>query len=296
MNWLSGRSFDRRSELRTDPQAVERLLTGPAARIVAVSHGRVLTATEDDAPVPLYLKALDIKDLGERDWVFLGGHAGHDYFAVEIDEPSDLVSSPEAKFSDLRRTGPLLEADDAAILGYARAMTHWHRRSQFCSMCGRPSRRADGGHRRICTDDACASEQHPRTDSAVIVLVHHEDECLLARSPHFPPGMLSTLAGFVEPGESLEDCVIREVKEEVGVELTDVAYHSSQPWPFPQSLMVGFHARALSKSLQVDPTEIEEARWVHRSMLADESAWGDFTVPPRFAIARRLIEAWLASF
>ena len=129
----------------------------------------------------------------------------------------------------------------------------------------------------------------------MIVVVHDgEDHCLLARSPRFPPHMYSALAGFLEPGESLEDCVIREVYEEVGLQVSDVGYHSSQPWPFPRSVMIGFHARAVSKELKLDDEEIEDARWVSRDYLRAKDRWKDFFIPPRIAVARRLIDDWVA--
>src|SRR5262249_49094954 len=155
-----------------------------------------------------------------------------------------LALADEVEFTDLRRVGPLLERFEGSLLAYARGITYWHQRHRFCGVCGAPTRSRDAGHVRVCLNETCKTQHFPRTDPAVIMLVHDGDRCLLGRQSVWPTGMHSTLAGFVEPGESLEEAVAREVREETAIEVTDVAYHSSQPWPFPSSVMLGFHARA----------------------------------------------------
>ena len=175
-------------------------------------------------------------------------------------------------------------------------MVHWHQQHRFCSVCGHPTEPKEAGHKRQCVNPACGAEHFPRTDAAMIVIVHDGgDRCLLARSPRFPPNMYSALAGFLEPGESLEDCVVREVYEEVGLRVTDVRYHSSQPWPFPRSVMIGFHARAENTDLTLDEEEIEDARWVTRDFLRAKDQWQNFFIPPRIAVARHLIDDWIAN-
>ena len=209
--------------------------------------------------------------------------------------PAVAASAGSAKFIDLRSVGPSLARRDGALLAYARGLSHWHDRHRFCGVCGAPSEVQSGGHVRVCTNETCKAEHFPRTDPAVIMLVHHGDKCLLGRSPHFPRGMHSTLAGFVEPGESFEDAVAREVYEEVRVKVKNVTYRSSQPWPFPASVMIGFLAEAESLDFSVNESELEAARWLSREDLKPENMPkdGSFFMPRRDSIARRLIEEWL---
>lgn len=293
-NWLEGAGPDRRADLRNEPEELRALLSDASTRILGLTEGRLLTVKTDDGNIaPRWLQPADVPDLDVESALFLGFSGSAAVFAVDVSDPGVPPNWGDVTSADLRRTGPLLSEEDASLWAYARALAWWHRRHRFCPVCGAATRTVDGGHRRVCTAEACGSEQHPRTDPAVIVLVTHGEQCLLARSPRFPPGMYSALAGFVEPGESLEDCVRREVFEEVGVRVEDVRYHSSQPWPFPQSLMVGFLARATHTELKLDPVEIEDAFWLEREVLSDEARWEGFSVPPPFAIARRLMQAWL---
>ena len=211
------------------------------------------------------------------------------------DAPVDRLGR---RFADLREMGSLLPADEAALVAYARAIIWWHRRHRFCGVCGAATEPAEAGHVRRCTDPDCAQPAFPRTDPAVIVLVHDGDRILLGRQRGWPAAMHSVLAGFVEPGESLESCVVREVREESGIVVDDIRYHSSQPWPFPQSLMVGFFARATTRDITIDESELETAGWFDRATVA--AAPGEmrtdipFSLPRRLSIARRLIEEWVA--
>jgi len=179
------------------------------------------------------------------------------------------------------------------MLAYARGILHWHRQTRFCGVCGSPTELREAGHLRVCTNPACAAHHFPRTDPAVIMLVSRGDRCLLGRKSEWPDGMYSTLAGFVEPGESLENAVAREVMEETGVAISNIRYHSSQPWPFPASLMLGFYATAETEEINYDPAELEHARWFTRAELADGGA-GIRHRPRSDSIARRLIETWVA--
>jgi NAD+ diphosphatase len=176
---------------------------------------------------------------------------------------------------------------------------HWHQRHHFCGVCGSPTRSEEAGHQRRCTNSACNAVHFPRTDPAVIMAVsdgarNGKDRLLLGRQASWPPGMRSVLAGFVEPGESLEEAVAREVKEEVGIEVEDVRYHSSQPWPFPGSIMLGFNAHALSTEIRLSPEEIAEAAWYTREQLRASPEDESFRLPRRDSIARRLVEGWIA--
>ena len=180
------------------------------------------------------------------------------------------------------------------MLAYANALVHWHRTHRYCGACGTPTTSVRGGHVRRCSDAACAREHFPRTDPAVITLVCDGDRCLLARRRDWAPGRRSTVAGFVEPGETLEHTVAREVFEEVGVRVGDVRYRGSQPWPFPQSLMLGFRATAASTEIAVDGDEIAEADWYTPGRIEADAAAGTLILPPFDSISRRLVEDWLA--
>ncbi len=220
------------------------------------------------------------------------------HFAVDVshlDDPTGVRAfDGRGEFVELRSVGPLLSRDDGGILAYAKGITHWHARHRFCGVCGTATEMREAGHVRICIDDQCASQHFPRTDPAVIMLVSQGDRVVLGRKSEWQKDMYSTLAGFVEPGESLEDAVAREVWEEVRIEVANVRYHSSQPWPFPASLMLGFYADAVSDRIAFNRDELEDARWFTRRELADGGA-GIKHRPRSDSIARRLIQDWVAS-
>lgn len=244
--------------------------------------------------------------LGRGEIVLLGVVEERAHFALDLsplEAPLDTLHSPalaatgiasaNVRFADLRQLAGRLERGEASLLAHARAMLYWHARHRFCGVCGSPTRSEEAGYMRRCADPACNAMHFPRTDPAVIMLVSHGDSALFGRSRHFPPGMYSTLAGFVEPGESLEDAVAREVREETGIEVGAVDYHSSQPWPFPANIMLGFHAQALTTAITVDPGELEDARWVERAWLLAHTDDDAFRLPRPDSIARRLVEDWL---
>lgn len=227
--------------------------------------------------------------------IFLGLDGEAPYFARDISSLADPLSAALASlghFRDARSAAALLPAHEVAILGQAKALIDWHNRHGFCAHCGAGTVSADGGYRRLCP--ACKTEHFPRTDPAVIMLVTAGDHCLLARNKRFAGGHYSTLAGFVEPGESIEEAVAREVFEEVGVRVGNVAYFASQPWPFPASLMIGCFAQASTREIAVDGEEIVVARWFARDavkkLIRGES--DEIGLPRRDAIAHHLIRAW----
>ena len=237
----------------------------------------------DDENIPLF--AADVSHLDEHDAVALAGEGG--------------------SFVDLRQLGWLIPRDDAGLLAYARGMTYWHRTHQFCGTCGAPTESREGGHMRECANPKCGRPSFPRTDPAVIMLVEHPGDgehgprCLLGRSGRWEFPLYSTLAGFVEPGESLEEAVAREVREETNIHVEDVRYMASQPWPFPSSLMLGFRATATSTEIDIDPDELADARWftpeeVNSFREWDEAATGEPRLPRRDSIARWLVQSWLA--
>lgn len=294
-NPYSSAEIDRASHEREDDERMIELASSGAARFVPIDTEKNLVKA-GGIPEAVFLQGMMARAIanGAEHQIFLGYVEGTPYFAVDV-TGRDVPLADLGEFVDLRQVGALLFAREGSILAYARGMTYWHRRHRFCGVCGTSTRVSKGGHVRICTNDSCKTEHFPRTDPAVIMLVHHGDKCLLGRGKHFPRGMHSTLAGFVEPGESFEDAVAREVYEEVKVRVKDVIYRSSQPWPFPASVMIGFHAEAESLDFSVNESELESARWLTREELRPENMPkdGSFFMPRRDSIARRLIEEWL---
>ena len=292
----SGHGFDRAAPRRADVAWLAERRADPATRVVVMEGLSLLvaeTAAADgrEAAVPR-AALLSVADLGggplPEEAVFLGLDGEAALFAVELNG----FAPPSGRFLDLREVGALLPRREAGVLAYARGLAFWHARHRFCGACGAPTASRSAGHQRLCT--GCGAIHFPRTDPAVIVLVTHgDDRCLLGRSARFPAGMYSTLAGFVEPGESLEETVAREVFEEAGVRVGPPQYRSSQPWPFPASLMLGFRAEALDDRLEIDPEELVDARWCSRAELRDPER-RPVRLPRPDSIARSLIEDWLA--
>jgi NAD+ diphosphatase len=223
--------------------------------------------------------------------VFLGLAGTQPLFAVDL--PEEAVALADGEFTEMRPAAFILPARETAIAGQAKALLDWHRRHGFCPNCGAATRMVDGGYRRLCP--ACGAEHFPRTDPVVIMLPVLDGACLVGRNGRFPPGLHSAFAGFVEPGESLEEAVRRELAEEVNLPVGAVRYHKSQPWPFPSSLMLGCYARALSRDFAIDGHEIEAARWMTRdearARLA-ETIEDDMKLPATIAIAHHLIRDW----
>ncbi len=294
--------FDRAAEHRRDPAWISQRLAHPGARFLALWQSRNLVA-EGPSPGPVFLASEDLVTLEgaafEERAAFLGEDRTGPYFALELsrideDKIGRLIDG-RGRFVDLRVVGALMEHRDASLLAYARGLLLWHARHLFCGTCGTPTRSEAAGHVRVCTGPACGAQHFPRTDPAVIVLVTYADRCLLARQAHWPPGMHATLAGFVEPGESLEDAVQREMREEAGVELGEIRYHSSQPWPFPSSIMLGFTAQALGPELKIDASELESGGWFSRDFVRSPQDPNIFRLSRVDSIAYRLIQDWLDS-
>jgi NAD+ diphosphatase len=199
-----------------------------------------------------------------------------------------------ARFIPLRQFDGLLSSEERSLLFYSRSLTHWHEEQKFCHRCGNPTLPEEGGHVMACVNPDCATKHFPRTDPATIMLVYSGDHCLLGRQAAWPEGMYSTLAGFVEPGEKLEEAVSREVKEESGIEVKNIRYFGSQPWPFPQSLMLGFFAEAETKEI-MRGIELEDVRWFHVSETKELLTKLEGRFPHLDTIARRLIRHWVES-
>jgi NAD+ diphosphatase len=293
-NFYAAAGIDRAGHRRKDPAWVAERLQHPSTRFVPVWRTQSLVAKETPRAVFVGGEALSWR---EGDAVLLGMDEEAALFALDLsplETPIEAIRAAEpVEFRDLRAVGPLLARGEGSLLAYARGMTWWNQRHRFCGICGSPARSEEAGHVRKCTNAACGVSHFPRTDPAVIMLVTDGDRCLLGRQPQFPKGMHSTLAGFVEPGESLEEAVAREVREETAIVVDDVTYHSSQPWPFPASIMLGFYARAATTEIRVDKSELQDAHWYDRDWLLAHADDDEFRLPRRDSIARRLIEDWL---
>jgi len=256
--------LDRLVEYRDDPEWVERALGSNAARFVPLWRSRSLIESSPSGQLAVYLRPGELEHTDSIQPPTLLGTDGKRYFfAVSInDQQRDevLATHTEARFIDLRRASVDMDTKHAGVLAYAKALHYWQHRHVFCGVCGHPNRLLSSGHKLICSNEECARQTFPRIDPAIIVLVTHENSCLLGRNSTWPAKRFSTLAGFVEPGESLEDAVVREVFEEAAVRLKSIQYVSSQPWPFPASSMCGFYAEAETRECQ-SSDELEELQW-----------------------------------
>lgn len=291
---FAGNPLDRASDFRSDPAWIAARLEAPQSLFLPLYRGDPLVRNGRAA---LLGAAARGEFPGGAPSFFLGLLNGAACFAVDVSAAATAQAAPFADlglYTPLREAAALLPPDELSIVGAARWFIEWHRLHPHCAVCGAKTDVKDGGAKRQCP--ACEAEHFPRTDPVAIVLAVHEDACLLGRSPRFPPGFVSALAGFVEACETPEECAVRELKEEAGVTLTGVRYQFSQPWPFPSSLMMGFIADAIDRTLKLDEKEIVEARWFSRAeiegLLAGERR-EDLRLPPRFTIARRLIERWI---
>lgn len=286
---FAGPYLDRATHLRTDPAYLAAALGDPRSRAIPVWNSRSLIAGAADGRAALVgLDRLPAGTATAERLIFLGEVAGAPCFACELEGPEEPQLQDGASFADLRTLAPALPAGDAGLLGYARAMVAWRQRHRFCGSCGSATLAAKGGHVAQCPNPACGAEHFPRLDPAIIVLISDGERVLLGRQASWPEKRYSTIAGFVEPGESLEDAVRREVAEETGVAVDSVHYHSSQPWPFPASLMLGFTARAISTAIRLNDAELEDARWFTRAELDR----GDIRLPPAQSISFALIRHW----
>jgi NAD+ diphosphatase len=296
-NVYTGSPVDRAAEKREDAAWVAAALEQADALFVPVWRSRnLMRGVAEGRPEAAFLAGEAAAEVRDAPWALLGLLDGLPVFAVDVsaaEDPMPLLAGEVGTFTDLRAVAGVLPGRDASVLAHARGLMHWRGRHRFCGVCGAACEVRSAGHVMACT--ACDTSHFPRTDPAVIMLVHHADRALLGHSHRFPnTTMYSTLAGFVEPGESLEEAVAREVLEESGVRVGRVHYHSSQPWPFPASIMLGFYAEALSEEVTIDPTELMDARWFSRAQIRDHEANG-FNLPRPDSIARRLIEDWMAA-
>ncbi len=297
-NTFAGNPLNRASERRGDTAWLASQLGSTDSLALAVWNGKPFVEKTKDGGVQIaYLPAKLASGLagGNERLLFMGLWQETAVFAVDMEGSSDPAQGPLqglGEFMDLRQIALRLPATDAGILATAKSMFEWRRRHQYCAACGQPSEPKDGGWKRQCP--ACEAEHFPRTDPVVIMLAYHGERCMLGRQEAWPPGMFSALAGFLEPGESIEEACARELAEEAGLRTRQVRYHSTQPWPYPSSLMIGLIAEVEDDEGTPDQTELSEVRWFTREearkLLAGEIE-GVFCPPP-LAIAHQLLKAW----
>jgi NAD+ diphosphatase len=288
VNTFAGGGLDRMGPRRTDAAWLAERRADPAARVVIATSDGVLIES-DGTPALVGLDELP----EDAETVLLGvGEDGMAVFAADPGPERGAALRPAAAMVGLRDVAAMSALADANLLAHATGLLNWHRHHRFCANCGNPTESAEAGYVRACP--RCGTQHHPRTDPVVITLVHDGDRVLLGRNASWPEKRFSCLAGFVEPGESLEEAVAREVGEEAGIAVTDVRYVSSQPWPFPASLMLGFKAAYAGGEPYPHDRELQAVRWVTRAELRRAAAGeGEMQVPPPLAIARRLMDGWL---
>jgi NAD+ diphosphatase len=277
---LSARAHDRAGHRRTDRAWLEQTWADPGTRVLPLAASQ-FPVTGDGTSVDWRPSA----GLPPGERIFLGVQHEIAHFALLLEEPL-----PGEDWVSFRLVAANLSADDRALLVHAIALAEWHLAHRHCPRCGGLLEVSAAGHVLTCSD--CGKQQFPRTDPAVIMLVTDGERALLGRQATWPEGRYSTLAGFVDPGESFEAAVAREVAEEVGVQVDQVTYFGNQPWPFPASLMIGFFARALTFDIVVDGDEISDARWFSRQELKTQAEAGRLLLPSRISISRSLVEAW----
>lgn len=294
---FAGGWFDRGGNLRRDPQWLAAQLAAPNGRFLPLWQLRALM----DLRQGLALGWRSRDDVAAQlaagcPVVLLGLHEGVPHFALDCSSAGESAPFREfGKFIDARSAAMQCAGADAAVLSQARSLVDWHARHRFCASCGGPTEAKEAGYMRACGQ--CGAQHFPRTDPVTIMLVLRQGRVLLGRQPRFAPMTYSALAGFVEPGENIEEAVRREVLEEVGIRVGEVRYHSSQPWPFPSSLMIGCMAEAEGDEIRLDPDELEDARWFSRDeiagMVENHKAEGQLRMPPPLSIAHQLARAWL---
>ncbi|MGA2010941.1 MAG: NAD(+) diphosphatase [Solirubrobacteraceae bacterium] len=286
---FTGMALDRATNERKDPAVIRRLLADPASRALSAGHDAVLI--EDGSEPALLRSALAAGDDADEA-ILLGLDHGQALFAADVDAQPAVHGG--ARLVGLRDAGAVLSAPESGLAAYVVALLNWHRRHRFCANCGAATAIEEAGYARRCP--RCHAVHFPRTDPVVIMTVEHDGRLLLGRRAGWPPGRLSVLAGFVSPGEAAEEAVVREVQEESGIVARDPVFVSSQPWPFPASLMLGFHAVSDGGEPRARDGELEEVHWL--GLDAVRAALGDagpgFALPPSVSIARFLIERWVA--
>ena len=284
--FFSGNYIDRLGEIRNNQGALTAALANPTTRFLAIVRERCLIQGNHAAMLTIDDIRQHIDNANSA--IFLGKLADNFIFAIDLEKDDEPSFEDGRTLAGLRELTGQLAEPEAALLAYAKAMVGWQQRHRHCGLCGTICHPDEGGFVMECSRSTCHHRSFPRLDPAIIVLVHADGRCLLGRQTRWPDGRFSTIAGFVEPGESLEDSVRREVHEETNIRVGRCRYLASQPWPFPAALMIGFLAEALSNEIRLNDGELAEARWLTR----DDIASGAVILPPRVSIAYRLLETW----
>ena len=298
MNVFAGNPLNRASDKRADANWVAEKLADPDSLALAIWNGKPMVETGKDGQVQIaYVRADLARELagGNERLLFMGLWKDTAVFALDLDGTADPADGPLeglGRFEDLRAIAMTLPGTEAGIIATAKSMFEWRRRHRHCPACGSVSEVAEGGWKRICP--TCRAQHFPRTDPVVIMLAVKGERCLLGRQAAWPKGMYSALAGFLEPGESIEEACARELYEEAAVRATSVRYHSTQPWPYPASLMIGLIAEIETEDATADNIEIDEVRWFTREQARAlvRGEMGDAKAPGGLAIAYQLIKAW----
>ncbi len=283
-------NFDRNALKRTDDSWIQQQLDHPQSQFLICWNNQFLV--DDESNIQLF-EQHDVSHFSSvtLQWKYLGEFATHrSLFCAEITEPTKECE--HQNWQSIRSIGLQQSAEDAAVIIYAQGLLNWHRENNFCNRCGSEFFEKQSGHALICSLDSCQKEIFPRTDPAVIILIHHQEECLLGRHQNWPENVYSCLAGFVETGEDLKAAVRREIYEESGLTINTIEYRGSQPWPFPQSLMLGFIAESQSKELTFHDGEIDDARWYSREQLIDAVNNKSLRLPSSLSISYDLVEDW----
>ncbi|MGD9841320.1 MAG: NAD(+) diphosphatase [Steroidobacteraceae bacterium] len=288
-NFYAGNNFNRFAARRRDGEWLAALLASGELCLLPLWQGRSLITGGMQSPM---ISLLEPRTIGEMaattELVFLGEFRGKFCFAVELHGTSAPLTPEHGEFYDLRLVGGQMDREEAGLLGYARALLMWRDKHRYCGRCAALNHSIHAGHALKCSNESCGQIHFPRLDPAIIVLVTDGERVLLGRQAQWPAGRYSTIAGYIEWAESVEEAVAREVHEETGVIVDEVEYHSSQPWPFPSSLMLGFIAHANTTKIERIDNELEDARWFTRADIAS----GAITLPSVQAVSFRLIETW----
>jgi NAD+ diphosphatase len=291
-NYFSLYDFDRLTEDRIKSEKIKKILESSDSLIIPVCGLKNLISLNPKTKA-VFFRYADIKKFIDSDLIFLGRDRENFYFTVDVYEENNFIKNDSYKFDDLRKVASVLDQKEAAVLAYAKSMIYWKGRVKFCGKCGSPTILEEGGHKAFCPE--CKSNFFPHIDPAIIVIVTNQEKCLLARQPIWPPKRYSVIAGFVEPGESLENAVSREVLEETGIKVENISYHSSQHWPFPGSIMIGFNAEARTTEIILRDKELEDAKWFTREEIQEKVKSKELKLSTEISISFRLIEDWFNS-